>query len=166
MRVLVSITLFLLAQTLSAQNQQPCSTEAHRQFDFWIGEWTVYKTGTDTLAGHNSVRQILGSCVIEENWTSATGWQGKSFNTYNPADSTWNQVWVDQSGATYHFSGRREGNVMQLYGEATSQKGENILFDFSFHYDPEKDTIRQLWKMSKDEGSNWQVIFDGTYVKE
>ena len=166
MRVLVSITLFLLAQTLSAQNQQPCGTEAHRQFDFWIGEWTVYKTGTDTVAGHNSVRQILESCVMEENWTSATGWQGKSFNTYNPVDSTWNQVWVDQSGATYHFSGRREGDVMQLYGETTSPKGEPILFDFSFRYDPEKDTVRQLWKMSKDEGGSWQVIFDGMYVKK
>ena len=166
MRVLVSITLLFLAQALSAQNQQPCGTEAHRQFDFWIGEWAVYKTGTDTLAGRNAVRQILGSCVIEENWTSASGWQGKSFNTYNPVDSAWNQVWVDQSGATYHFSGRREGNVMQLYGETTTQKDEALLFDMAYHHDPEKDTVRQVWKMSKDEGGHWKVIFDGTYVRE
>ena len=166
MRVLVSITLIIFTQTLSAQNQQPCSTEAYRQFDFWVGDWTVYKTGTDTLAGHNSVRRILNSCVIEENWTSASGWQGKSFNTYNPVDSTWNQVWADQSGATYHFSGRRTGNVVQLSGETITLKGEHLLFGLAFHYDPEKDTVRQVWKMSKNEGENWTVIFDGTYVKE
>lgn len=166
MRVLVSITLLFFTQTLSAQNQQACSTEAHRQFDFWIGEWAVYKTGTDTLAGRNSVRQILGGCAIEENWTSASGWQGKSLNTYNPVDSTWNQVWVDQSGATYHFSGRREGNTMQLHGETVAREGGHVLFGLAFHYDPEKNTVRQIWRMSRDEGGQWQVIFDGTYVRD
>lgn len=75
-------------------------------------------------------------------------------------------MWADQSGATYHFSGRRKGNVMQLYGETVTENGETLLFDLAFHYDPAKDTVRQVWQMSKDEGANWQVIFDGTYVRE
>ena len=105
--------------------------------------------------------------MIEENWVSTSDWKGKSFNTYNPVDSTWNQVWVDQSGATYHFSGRRKGNVMQLSGETTQQKKASVSFlGLAFHYEPEKDSVRQVWKMSKDEGSNWTVIFDGTYRKE
>lgn len=143
--------------------QGPCDTDGHHQFDFWVGEWAVYKTGTDTLVGHNTVRRILGGCVIEENWAGSTGFEGKSLNTYNPRDSTWNQVWADQSGATYHFTGRREGDSMKLRGATISRKGEPVQFTLDFHYAPQKDTVRQVWQVSKDEGAHWQVIFDGEY---
>ncbi len=165
MRILIITILFAFSQSSFAQQQKPCDSDAHRQFDFWVGEWDVYKYGTDTIVGQNTIRSILNGCVVEENWTSATGWKGKSFNTYNPADSTWNQVWVDQSGNTYHFSGRREGNVMKLAGKATS-KGQHILFEMSYYFEPEKGTVRQLWKMSKDDGESWQLAFDGLYRKK
>lgn len=158
-----TIFIFLLSSLTAFAQQSSCDSEAHHQFDFWVGEWNVYKTGTDTLVGHNAVRRILGGCVIEENWVGATGFEGKSFNTYNPQDSTWNQVWVDQSGATYHFSGRREGNSMRLKGDTFSRKGEPIQFTLEFHFDPKEGTVRQVWRMSKDEGGSWQVIFDGEY---
>ncbi|MEM9822817.1 MAG: hypothetical protein AAF985_17180 [Bacteroidota bacterium] len=144
------------------QNTHPCQTEGHRQFDFWLGEWEVYHTTADTLVGHNHIKNILNTCVIEENWTGASGFQGKSFNTYNPVDSTWNQVWVDVSGATYHFSGRFKDDVMALEGMQKTQKG-TLLFKLNFHYDRSKDIVRQIWKMSNDGGTNWGIIFDGTY---
>lgn len=148
--------------SLTAQNNSPCQSEAHSQFDFWVGEWSVYKTGTDTLVGKSSIQRILNGCVVEENWYGATGFEGKSFNTWNGVDSTWNQVWVDVSGATHHFSGMLEGNMMQLYGTAPNE----TRFDMRYIPDPTSGTVRQIWKSSQNNGKTWQVIFDGTYRKK
>ena len=150
---------------LSAQSQSPCSTDAHRQFDFWVGEWDVYHTTADTVVGASVIKSILNDCVIEENWTGSTGFIGKSFNTYNSVDSTWNQIWVDGSGASYRFSGKYEKELMDLKGVAITKKGKN-LFSLTFQPDKEADTVRQVWKVSTDNGAKWQTLFDGTYRRK
>lgn len=165
MNKIILLLLAFMPLYTYAQNQAPCADEAHQQFSFWVGEWTVYKTGTDTIAGHSHIKNILGSCVIEENWKSANSpYEGKSFNTYNPQDSTWNQVWVDNGGATYHFKGKYKDNVVDMYGETPTKKGP-LKFNMSFTYNRKDDTVRQVWKSSKNDGKTWDVAFDGTYKK-
>jgi tetratricopeptide (TPR) repeat protein len=45
-------------------NRNPCMADAHaREFDFWVGEWDVYQTGTRNYAGHSLVQLISGGCV-------------------------------------------------------------------------------------------------------
>ncbi|MEM8908357.1 MAG: hypothetical protein AAGD05_10970, partial [Bacteroidota bacterium] len=125
--------LFVLPFGGQSQNSAPCSTEGFRQFDFWVGEWDVYHTQADTVVGYNHIKRILNDCVIEENWTGSGGFRGKSFNTYNPVDSTWNQVWVDVSGATYHFSGRYQNDVMALKGSSKTAQG-TVHFKLNFYF--------------------------------
>lgn len=148
--------------------QAPCSGPEFRQFDFWVGEWDVYHATADTIVGTNHIKNILNGCVIEENWTGGNGnFQGKSFNTYNAVDSTWNQVWVDTSGNTYHFKGTYADQVMQLTGETVSARtGGKVMFDMSYTHDPEKGTVRQIWKASSNNGDSWNTIFDGVYKKK
>ena len=155
---------FVTSNFLFAQTPSPCSTEGHRQFDFWVGEWEVYDTKGDTLVGHNHIKRIIKDCVIEENWTGSTGFVGKSFNTYNSVDSTWNQVWVDQSGATYHFSGKYQDNVMALKGSFTGKQG-TAFFKLTFYHHPKNNTVQQVWEMSQDNQATWSTIFDGTYKR-
>ncbi len=159
------VTCLCFAIGYSQNNQPACSTEGHRQFDFWIGEWDVYDTKSDTIVGHNHIKNILNSCVLEENWTGGSGFKGKSFNTYNPIDSTWNQVWVDVGGATYHFSGRFKNDVMALRGETETLKGK-ALFKLTFYYKRSLDIVQQVWEMSTDNGTTWTGIFDGTYKRK
>lgn len=102
---------------------------------------------------------------MEENWTGSSGFQGKSFNTYNPIDSTWNQLRVDVSGATYHFSGRFENEAMALKGTTQTAKGE-VHFKLTFYPNRSSGTVRQIWEMSKDAGTTWATIFDGTYKRK
>ena len=149
----------------SLDAQSPCSSEAHQQFDFWVGDWVVYHAVADTIVGHNKIERILNGCVVQENWTGATGFKGKSFNTYSSIDSTWNQVWVDVSGATYHFKGKLIEEAMVMKG-TTQNNGKAILFEMS--YTPDKNTgyVRQLWKQSSNKGDTWAVIFDGIYKKQ
>ncbi len=160
--------IFLIVCTClnSTTAQSPCSSAAHSQFDFWLGEWEVYHSQADTLVGHNIINKILNDCVVMENWVGRSGFAGKSFNTYNPLDSTWNQVWVDVGGSTYHFKGKFMDNAMVLRGETIGRAGGKVLFEMSFHPDSKSENVRQVWKQSKDEGTNWIVIFDGTYKKK
>ncbi len=148
--------------------QAPCSGPEFRQFDFWVGQWDVYHATADTMVGTNHIKNILNGCVIEENWTGGNGgFQGKSFNTYNPVDSTWNQVWVDTGGSTYHFKGQYADHVMRLKGETISRRtGGKVLFDMSYTHDPEKGTVRQVWQASSDDGKSWNTIFAGIYRKK
>jgi hypothetical protein len=55
---------------------------------------------------------------------------------------------------------------MYLKGETINpSNGGKVLFDMSYTYDPAKDTVRQTWKSSTDEGGTWNTIFDGIYRK-
>ena len=164
MKPLLTLLLCWGCLVLSAQTQ-PCQTPQHRSFDFWVGNWTVYHAEADTVVGYNEVKPILNSCVIEENWTSANGWQGKSFNTYQPADSSWHQTWVDQSGNTYYFTGRRSGNTMKMSGQS-QQKGQTVQFRMQYRYSPDTGEVRQTWTSSTDGGENWKTVFDGIYRKD
>ena len=157
---------FLSFNYTQLQAQTPCSSTYHDQFDFWVGDWEVYHTQADTIVGHNTIERILNGCVVQENWTGATGFTGKSFNTLNPIDSTWNQVWVDVSGATYHFKGKMEATAMKLKGQTTNRNGQTVLFKMSYTPDKNTGNVRQLWKQSTDKGENWTVIFDGIYKKK
>lgn len=157
---------FLCLSTFGLYAQNPCSSEAHQQFDFWVGEWDVYHATADTIVGHNKIERILNGCVIQENWTGATGFTGKSLNTYNTIDSTWNQVWVDVSGATYHFKGKLEGTTMLMQGQTSNPSGQLILFKMSYTPNKANGNVRQIWKQSSDEGENWTVVFDGIYKRK
>ncbi|MCB0633889.1 MAG: hypothetical protein R2824_32405 [Saprospiraceae bacterium] len=159
--------LLIVAASGSVYGQQaPCSGPEFRQFDFWVGEWDVYHSTADTIVGYNHIKNILNGCVIEENWTGGSGFLGKSFNTYNPVDSTWNQVWVDAGGSNYHFKGGFTDGRMLLKGETISrQNGQKVLFEMSYTPDPDAHTVRQVWKASRDEGASWNTIFDGVYKK-
>lgn len=163
---LLWLSLLAMPFSLALGQQSVCSGPEYRQFDFWVGEWDVYHPTADTIVGYNHIKNILNGCVIEENWTGASGFQGKSFNTYNPVDSTWNQVWVDVSGSTYHFKGAFTDGVMLMKGETiSSQNGQTVLFEMSYTPNEDTQTIRQLWKSSADEGATWNTIFDGVYRK-
>ena len=48
----ILLPLLLIPMLLMAQT--PPSPKYH-DFDFWIGEWDVYKNGTDTLVGSSQI---------------------------------------------------------------------------------------------------------------
>src|SRR6185312_12168287 len=93
-----------------------CSQAEAHQFDFWIGEWDVVKPD-GTAAGSSRIEAILGGCVIQENWTSATPpYAGKSFNLFNQGSGHWEQFWVDNGGARLHLVGGMVADSMVMSG--------------------------------------------------
>jgi len=161
----IAAAVMFIALSAGAQQQQspPCSQPEARQFDFWVGEWEVHANGK--VAGHNRISRIHGNCtVLEEYAAAASAYEGKSFNYYDPTDGLWHQAWVDNSGLRLNLSGGFADGHMQLSGKRTNPKGESVVDRIT--WTPNEDgTVRQLWEVSKDDGENWQVAFDGLYKR-
>ena len=167
-RVVLFGTLGVLALPVAAAAQdqpQPCSASAYRQFDFWLGEWDV-TTPQGAPAGSNTITRILNGCVLHENWTSASGGSGQSHNIYNLQTGQWHQTWVDASGTLLKLDGGIDaGGKMVMRGETLGAAGETVLNEIS--WEPlETGQVRQVWRTSTDNGSDWQVVFNGLYTKK
>lgn len=64
---------FAAIREAADRNARPCLySEAHRQFDFWVGSWNVM-TPQGQQAGTNVIQPILNGCALVENWTSGGG---------------------------------------------------------------------------------------------
>ena len=81
----------------AASATAPCSTPAHREFDFWLGEWEV-RAPDGKLAGINRIEREYDGCVLHERYTTERGYRGESLNVYDAARGVWHQTWVDNTG--------------------------------------------------------------------
>jgi hypothetical protein len=164
MKFLFCFLAFLFVNTHLVYAEATCrSAPEFRQFDFWIGEWNVHANGK--LAGTSSIQLILDDCVIFENYTGVKGYQGKSFNVYNPAIKKWQQLWVDNSGGVLQLTGSYSENKMEYWGETVQAKGPMIKERLTF-YRTSKEEVRQVWEQSQDQGKTWKTVFDGIYTRK
>jgi hypothetical protein len=160
MRILANgiLSIALALAGISVAAAQPptpaCGDAAHRQFDFWIGDWDVF-TPDGKLAGRNHIVSIAGGCGIEEQWTGSGGGSGRSLNTYDAGDRRWHQFWVGGDGTVLRLTGSFAGNVMTLQNAANRIR-------FTHNAD---GTVRQTWDGSADGGKTWKTVFDGKYVR-
>lgn len=142
-----------------------CSAPEHRQFDFWLGDWDVISDGKP--AGSNQVVSTQGGCVLQENWqgAGAGGISGTSFNIYDRDTRRWHQTWVDAGGTLLQLDGGLENGVMVLKGTRPTPNGSGTA-QHRISWTPNPDgSVQQLWEASQDNGSTWQVIFDGLYQR-
>jgi len=132
------------------------------QFDFWVGEWNVVVKGKP--AGINRIEKILNGCVLQENWTSAGGGDGKSWNWYDIGDGKWHQLWLDAQGApALNLAGSFADDVMRYEGNSLGS-GVTVMNRLQF-FKLSQDKIRQLWEQSSDGGKTWTIVFDGAYSR-
>jgi hypothetical protein len=147
--------------TMSAQRASPCASGAHREFDFWAGNWVV-KDGSGEEVGRNSIEIEQRGCVLIERWTGAEGGTGMSLNFYDPVARVWTQQWVSP-GAVLTMTGRLVNGAMVLEGplhylkdgRATRLKGTWTLLP--------DGRVRQHFVESADQGKTWTEWFDGYY---
>ncbi len=169
-RFFTLVCCFVFTGFSYAQNLQksPClSDTVYRQFDFWIGEWDVYGP-QDRKAGDSKIELILDSCIILENWKSATPpYAGKSFNTYNAGTKQWQQTWVDNVGGTTEFlRGHAEKDKMIFNADNVKDTdGKNFLRRLTF-FKLSNDKVRQLGERSDDYGKIWVTEYDLEYRRK
>ncbi|MEM7585013.1 MAG: hypothetical protein AAF560_16585 [Acidobacteriota bacterium] len=154
------------SQSEASQNKpsppKPCTSEQHRQFDFWVGEWEVTQPD-GTVAGTNRIEKILDGCVIKENWTSA-GMRGESYNIFTPGGG-WHQTWVDTTGRLLTLDGELKDGKMVLAGETPGQDGKPLKHEIA--WTPMADgRVKQHWRVSRDSGETWTDAFIGLYARK
>lgn len=155
--------LLALSPALAQAPPGACSTLAHRQFDFWAGDWVVTDP-TGKPAGTNRIDLELDGCVLHENWVGAKGMRGQSLNYYDPARKTWTQSWIGSDGGSLILTGGWNGSSMVLEGTAPGSDGKPAKQRITWTPRPD-GTVRQHWESSADGGRKWTTVFDGVYAK-
>jgi hypothetical protein len=173
-RTAATVLFLLLAGSASAQTPAPatppappppaCTAPEHRQFDFWVGRWDVYPTGTQRLVAHSLIERLYADCVIRESWMPLRGGGGSSLNTWRPAEHHWRQLWADSQNGWIDFSGGMEGEAMVLTASTPAANGSPSLTRMTYTRNTD-GSVRQAGTVSSDGGRTWQPSFDFTYVR-
>jgi hypothetical protein len=157
------LPVFLLAITAAAQQTpaappNPCAAPEQKQFDFWVGEWDASWPGQkqgEVLKGTNSIKRVLDSCIVEENFSGGP-LKGHSVSVYVPRAGKWKQTWVDNQGSYLDFVGEFKDGQMTLWREATKPDGTKIMQRMVFK-NIKSDSFDWSWEASQDGGKTWQV---------
>jgi hypothetical protein len=161
---------FKLLVIKAKDNAFPCMNNPHnREFDFWVGEWNAYITGTNILAGHSIIQKASGDCMILENWTSVRApFNGKSMNFIDPKTNKWEQVWVGSNGGGNELerfvNGEYKDSIMRFDFETADAQNNKLLGRFSF-FNQGPQQVRQLNETSSDGGKTWTIVYDFTYKR-
>ena len=138
-----------------------CADSAYKQFDFWLGNWQVTNPTNDNVS-QSKISKIIDGCVIFEEYSTPTGYQGKSLNIYDKTRDVWHQTWTDNSGMLLLLEGSFEDGAMVLEGQLTNDKGEISIQRITWRA-LTANKVSQIWQQSIDGGKTWQTLFDGTY---
>jgi hypothetical protein len=144
----------------------PCANDPHaREFDFWVGEWNVFQTGTTIPVGHSVIQKISGGCAILENWKSQVS-EGKSLNFIDDSTGKWKQVWVGSypNGKQDFVDGVYKDGAMQFTFYTKDAEGKPLLGRFRF-FNQGTSQVRQFSETSKDAGKIWATNYDFTYLR-
>jgi len=163
------VLLIILTSVLHsfAQNDStcPCCSENHKAFDFWVGNWTVYNT-SGKLIGTNKVIKLQGGCVVQENWKASNGTNtGTSYNFFNSTYSTWNQVWISNTGNVLNLKGNINKNGSMVLKSKLLQGSKGSYYNQITWSKNGNGTVTQRWDILNENGEPLGKAFEGIYKK-
>ena len=142
------------------------NTPEFHQFDFWVGEWNVFNP-QNQIAGESRIEKILKGCIILENWTGRTGFEGKSFNHYDAKKNKWYQYWINENSEVINFEGEySDKDKAIIFYSSDHAKDENPFIRRLTFFNIDENTVRQFSQQSKDNGKTWTVEYDFKYVRK
>lgn len=165
------ITALLLVAALIQTTPAPidCNDADHQAFAFWVGDWDVSPTGTETVVARSVISTAAGGCAIEENYHQtvgpggvATDYRGASFSTFDSANGgVWRQFYVDSGGSVTAFEGKVVDGAMVLDAPGN---GPDIRQRMTLQAQPD-GSVRQWGLVSRDGGQTWSSAggYDFTY---
>lgn len=141
-----------------------CDSEQYRQFDFWQGSWKVSNSSNKQISD-SKVTLINNGCGLLEEYSTPSGYVGKSLNIFDRQTGKWHQTWIDNTGLLLQLTGEFRNNKMEMFGETLSADGNKVLNKISWQLLAD-GRVNQVWQSSKDKGKTWQQLFDGYYTKQ
>jgi hypothetical protein len=157
--------ILLAASSSFAQPAAPaaaCDSASHRQFDFWIGDWTVTNP-TGSLVGHNTITPISNGCALLEQWRGADGSSGTSINFFEAGADVWHQLWVGGRGMILRLKGKFRDGRIELTSPGKRNTANGAVLDRIIWTPAADGSVEQLWLVSSDDGATWAELFRGVY---
>lgn len=165
-----------LPVTAVAQDRPPaanCSADAHRQFDFYAGEWRIVQRISDgagdwlEFPGRTSVAPAIDGCALVEHWEGDVQFfwagmsepeplKGLSVRAYNPGSDEWRIWWMDNRSPVFGsgFAGGFEGNRGEFFSEPRNGSISRITF-----VNESAGVVDWNLAMSRDDGETWTIIW-------
>ena len=167
--MIAPLLLLLLAQDAPEAPPVPqvvCTGEGYDAFDFWVGEWDVYPTGSDDQVAESVIERLYGGCAIRENWMPRRGFPGGSLSSYDADTGRWHQTWVGGQGRVEFEGGAAEGSIV-LTGYWPDVGGPDRDGLIRMTYSEQMDeSVRQHGEVSFDHGLTWADAFDFSYRRK
>lgn len=152
------------------QTQAParCDQSAHHQLDFWVGDWQVFDSDTQTLIAFDHVEKQYEGCVVLESLTFLTDLYrrpgipvrlaGIAVNRFD--GEHWLQMWADN-----------QWGAILLRGTPTSAGGMEFVTvipsrsrDVKLVYEPHADgSLRILQYVAPAGSGKWTKYGDLSY---
>lgn len=164
-KLIIGLILEISCTLGFSQNQTGCNYPQSNDFDFWIGEWNVYDT-LGNKVGENTLLKQYENCVLQENWESANVNKGTSYNYFNPADSTWNQLWLDNQGSILKLKGGLINGNMVLKSELIPGKKVAKYYNQITWHNNSDGTVNQVWDVFDENNNKLQTLFFGVYKRK
>lgn len=156
---------FFLPFISSAQDSAcVCCTPEHSQFDFWVGNWEVFNENGEKI-GENLVEKLEDNCILNENWKAENGSSGKSYNYYDSADDSWNQLWISNTGNILRLKGKAGKDKMILRSEIEKNKEGKYYNQITWTKNSD-GSVTQLWAIYDLQGKLLRTSFKGIYRKK
>ncbi len=153
----------LLPAAANADDAKPCAG-AHRQMDYWLGEWSVSYDGV--VKGSSKVELSLDQCLIVETWVGARNHTGKSMFAYSSDDDRWYGMFADNEGRVHVFTeGKVSGGNAEFQGTSRGPKGEVVLNRVKFVRMAD-GKVAQAWEKSSDDGATWSLVYRAEYLRK
>lgn len=140
-------------------------TDAHGDFDFWLGTWEV-RDADGELAGHNRIEKVAGGCRIDETWQGANGSTGRSINFPDPVDGHWEQVWHSPGGLFIRIRGGLEDDGSMLLEGVIHYPEQERTAPFRGRWTLLADArVRQFFEEYSEADEAWKPWFEGFYSR-
>jgi hypothetical protein len=178
LRIALGTLVFLLSVSFAPAQQpgstapppDPCAAPEQKQLDFWVGEWDLTWPGAkegEVAHGTNSIKRVLDSCVVEENFSSGDTMhlRGMSVSLFDVRAGKWKQTWVDSQGGYLDFVGEFKDGQMILWRDAPRPDGTKVMQRMVFK-NITPNEFDWSWEASKDGGKTWQVNWPIHYKRK
>ena len=175
--MITTILALLLVQEAPAAPASPpapqvsCTGEGFDAFDFWVGDWDVFPTGSETQVSESRIERLYGQCAIRENWMPNRGFPGGSLSSYDAATKRWQQTWVggrgrvDFEGGAVTTEDLGDAMVLTGYWPGVGGPGRDGLIRMTYSQNDD-GSVRQHGEVSFDHGLTWADSFDFTYRRK
>jgi len=162
--VVISLGIYTPSIAQSTVDECTCCTKNYELFDFWLGDWDVFDNN-GKLVGTNSISKQYDNCVIQEKWISAGTSRGTSYNFFDKADGSWNQIWVDNSGYVLNLKGNFVDDAMVLKSKLIKGPKQSYYNQISW-FKNDDGSVTQLWEIYGENKNKISESFRGIYKKK